>query len=67
MLSTPGVTGGESCILSFSLFFGGHTLYIYIYMFFFFFQEPVELLGPVEIHVRRTESVNGVLPTYIRI
>ena len=33
----------------------------------FFFQESVELLGPVEIHVRRTESVNGVLPTYIRI
>ena len=31
------------------------------------FQESVELLGPVEIHVRRTESVTGVLPTYIRI
>ena len=42
-------------------------IYIYIYFFFFFSQESVDLLGPVEVHGRRTESVNGVLPTYMRI
>ena len=30
-------------------------------------QEPVEILGPVEIHANRIESLNGVLPTYTRI
>ena len=37
-------------------------IYIYIYIPFFS-QESVELLGPDEIHMRRIESVNGVLPT----
>ena len=29
--------------------------------FFFLFQESVEIQGPDEIHVRRTESEHGVL------
>ena len=33
----------------------------------FSFQEPVEILGPVEIRASRIESVNGVLLTYTRI
>ena len=35
-----------------------------VFYLFFPFQEPVEILGPVEIHANRIESVNGVLPTY---
>ena len=38
---------------------------LYFFFLSFFFQESVELLDPVEIHVRRIESVNGVLPAYI--
>ena len=40
--------------------------FIFIYLFIFF-QEAVKLLGHVKIHVRRTESVNRVLPIYVRI
>ena len=38
-----------------------------LYFFFILCQEAVEILGAVEIHVRRTESVNSFLPAYIRI
>ena len=39
------------------------TLLSGYYIYIFVFQEAVELLGHVEIHVRRTESVKDVLPT----
>ena len=41
-----------------------NSYYIFVYLFF---QESIGLLGPVEIHVRQTENVNGIVPTYIRI
>ena len=44
-----------------------HFFFLFFFFLFCFFQESVGLLGPVEIHVRRIESANDVLPTYIRI
>ena len=41
--------------------------YYSFFSLFFPFQEPVEILGPVEIHANRIDSVNGVSPTCTRI
>ena len=64
---TVKVCDFKACIYMDIHFLLNCDVFILLNSYYIFFQEPVELLGPVEIHVRLTESVNGVLPTYIRI